>query len=63
VQALEALGEGVRYREKAAAFTLRCQRPSGGFGRARWGIATLEDTHYAVTILKSVGYLGDKGLG
>lgn len=59
VQALEALGEGVRYGEKAAAFTLRCQRPSGGFGRAHWGIATLEDTHYAVTILKSVGYLGD----
>ena len=63
VQALEALGEGVRYREKATAFTLRCQRPSGGFGRAHWGIATLEDTHHAVAILKSVGYLGDKGLG
>jgi len=63
VRALEALGEGVRYREKAAAFTLGCQRPSGGFGRAHWGIATLEDTHHAVAVLKSAGYLGDKGLG
>jgi hypothetical protein len=63
VQALEALGEGVRHREKAAAFTLGCQRPSGGFGRAHWGIATLEDTHHAVAVLKSAGYLGDEGLG
>jgi hypothetical protein len=59
VRALDALGEGVRHREKAAVFTLGCQRPSGGFGRAHWGIATLEDTHQAVAILKSVGYLGD----
>jgi hypothetical protein len=60
-RALEALGEGVRYREKAAAFTLGCQRQGGGFGRAHWGIATLEDTHHAVAILKSVGYVGDVG--
>lgn len=58
-KALEALGEAMREQEKAAAFTLGCQRPSGGFGRAHWGIATLEDTHHAVAILKSVGYLGD----
>ena len=51
----------MRYREKAAAFTLGCQRSGGGFGRAHWGIATLEDTHHAVAILKSVGYLGDRG--
>jgi hypothetical protein len=57
---LEALGEGVRHPEKAAAFTLGCQRPGGGFGRAHWGIATLEDTQQAVAILKSVGYLGDQ---
>jgi hypothetical protein len=63
VRALDALGEGVRYREKAAAFTLGCQRPSGGFGRAHWGIATLEDTHHAVAVLKSAGYLVDKRLG
>jgi hypothetical protein len=62
-QALEALGEGMRCRETAAAFTLGCQRPSGGFGRAHWGIATLEDTHHAVAILKSAGYLGNEGLG
>jgi hypothetical protein len=60
-KALEALGEAIRQQEKAAAFTLGCQRPSGGFGRAHWGIATLEDTHHAVAILKSVGYLGDEG--
>jgi prenyltransferase beta subunit len=62
-QALEALGQGVRRRENGAAFTLGCQRPSGGFGRAHWGIATLEDTHHAVAVLKSAGYLGDEGRG
>ena len=60
-RALEALGEGVRYREKAAAFTLGCRRQGGGFGRAHWGIAGLDDTHHAVAILSSVGYLGDGG--
>ena len=59
-RALEAVGEGVRYPEKAAALTLGCQRSGGGFGRAHWGIATLEDTYHAVAILKSVGYLGDR---
>ena len=58
-RALGALGEGMCRREDAAAFTLGCQRPGGGFGRAHWGIATLEDTHHAVAILKTVGYLGD----
>jgi hypothetical protein len=61
--ALEALGERVRRREKAAAFTLGCQHPSGGFGRAHWGIATLEDTHHAVAVLKNVGCPGDHKLG
>jgi hypothetical protein len=60
-RALETLGERVRHPERAAAVTLGCQRSGGGFGRAHWGIASLEDTHHAVAILKSVGYLGDRG--
>jgi hypothetical protein len=59
-RALDASGEGARQRERAAAFTLGCRRRGGGFGRAHWGIATLEDTYHAVAILKSVGYLGDR---
>ena len=60
-RALDALGERMRRRKDAVLFTLGCQRPSGGFGRAHWGIATLEDTHHAVAILKSVGYLDEGG--
>ncbi|MBI2913969.1 MAG: hypothetical protein HYY03_08620 [Chloroflexi bacterium] len=55
--ALEALGEGIDERQKALDFVRACQRPSGGFARARVGIATLEYTHYALEVLRSLGRL------
>jgi len=55
--ALRALGSRLERREEAVAFTLGCQRPNGGFGRAPVGIATLEDTHNALAILREVGAL------
>lgn len=55
--ALRALGGHVERRQEAVRFVLACQRPSGGFGRAPRGIATLEDTHRALAVLKEVGAL------
>jgi hypothetical protein len=55
--ALRPLGSRIERCEEAAGFVLACQKPSGGFGRAPVGIATLEDTHRAVAILAEVGAL------
>jgi len=55
--ALKALGSRMQRCDEAASFALACQRPSGGFGRAPRGIATLEDTHRALVVLKEAGRL------
>jgi hypothetical protein len=52
------LGETVSETERAISFVLNCQRESGGFARARpMGIATLEDSYYAISILRHIGAL------
>jgi len=52
------LGKTLLKPERAISFVLNCQRSSGGFARARpMGIATLEDTYYAISIFKLLGAL------
>ena len=52
------LGETLSEPEQAISFVLGCQRDSGGFARARpMGIATLEDTYYAISLFKQLGAL------
>jgi hypothetical protein len=52
------LGETLSEPERAISFVLGCQRDSGGFARARpMGIATLEDTYYAISLFKQLGAL------
>jgi hypothetical protein len=52
---LRRLGRKFVDEDRAIGFALACQRPSGGFGRAPVGIATLEYTHYALEILRDAG--------
>jgi hypothetical protein len=54
VISLTALGEIVRERDRAIDFVLHCRRENGGFARARFGIPTLEYTHYALDILRTL---------
>ncbi len=52
------LGETLSEPERATSFVLGCQRGSGGFARAvPMGIATLEDTFYAISLFKQLGAL------
>ncbi len=52
------LGKPLLKPERAISFVLSCQRDSGGFARARpMGIATLEDTHYAISLFKQLDAL------
>ena len=52
------LGETLSEPARAISFVLNCQRSSGGFARARpMGIATLEDTYYAISLFKQLGVL------
>ena len=51
VMSLTALGEAIRERDRAIDFVLHCRRENGGFARARFGIPTLENTHYALEVL------------
>jgi hypothetical protein len=56
--ACHIMGATLSEPERAISFVLDCQRDSGGFARARlMGIATLEDTYYAVSLLKLLGAL------
>jgi len=48
---LNVLGVAVGNRSRALDFALDCQHHGGGFARARYGIATLENTHYALEVL------------
>lgn len=57
VLTLELLSEHVKYPENVAKFVLSCHKANGGFGRADLGIATFEDTFFAVTILRKIGKL------
>ena len=54
VMSLTALGEAIRERDRAIDFVLHCRRENGGFARARFGIPTLEYTHYALDILRAL---------
>ncbi|MGA9047589.1 MAG: prenyltransferase/squalene oxidase repeat-containing protein [Dehalococcoidia bacterium] len=52
------LGQRVRIPERLISFVKACQRPNGGFARKDvMGIPTLEDTFYAVSILKTLSYI------
>lgn len=52
------LGKTLSAPEQALSFVLNCQRDSGGFARARaMGIPTLEDTYYALSVLKQLDAL------
>jgi hypothetical protein len=52
------LGQRVRITEWIISFVKACQRPNGGFARKDvMGISTLEDTLYAVSILKTLSYI------
>ena len=55
VAGLHALGREIPHEDRAVDVVLGCQTPSGGFGRAHVGIATLEYTHYALEILRGAG--------
>jgi len=52
--ALTILGETVRYPEETAEFILKCQNLNGGFARSDLGIATFEDTYYAISVLQII---------
>jgi len=48
------LGQKIRLTEWIISFVKGCQRPNGGFARKDvMGIPTLDDTYYAVSILKN----------
>jgi hypothetical protein len=52
------LDESVLDADRVVSFVMGCQRPGGGFARARpMGIPTLEYTHYAISTLKLLGAL------
>jgi hypothetical protein len=56
--ACSMLGKSLSEPERAISFVLGCQRDCGGFARAKpMGIATLEDTYYAISILKQLNAL------
>lgn len=49
------LGGAPANKGAVVSFVMACQRPGGGFARAKpMGIPTLEYTHYAISILKLV---------
>ena len=52
--ALDLLGESLRYPRQTAELVLRCQNANGGFARSEFGISTLEDTFYAVSVLQAI---------
>jgi hypothetical protein len=54
VMGLTTLREPVRERQRAIDLILDCQRANGGFARARFGIPTLEYTHYALETLAAL---------
>lgn len=55
---LANLGEKTRVPDRMFNFVLECRRPSGGFSRATdMGIATLEYTYYALSILRAIDAL------
>lgn len=56
VKALSNVGEKFKFSKRAINFVRDCQRSNGGFSRTRiMGIATLEYTYYALSILREVG--------
>jgi len=54
VMSLIALNEVPRERQRAIDLVLDCRRENGGFARARFGIPTLEYTHYALEALSAL---------
>jgi hypothetical protein len=55
---LSNLGQKTSITEWAISFVKACQRPNGGFARKDvMGIPTLEDTFYAISILKTLSYI------
>lgn len=53
VQASSVMGRPPRYLDQCIAFIKNCQTRTGGFSRVtHGGIATLEDTFYAISALK-----------
>lgn len=58
VLGLANLGEKTNVPDKVARFVMMCQRSNGGFSRATiMGIATLEYTYYALSILRQLAVL------
>lgn len=52
--ALALLGKKLLFPKKTEDFVLSCQNYRGGFSRSDMGIATFEDTYYAVCILNKL---------
>ena len=55
VMSLELLGEKSKYPVQTVNWVLNCQKFTGGFARSDLGIATFQDTYYAIEILKKLG--------
>jgi hypothetical protein len=57
---LDAMGEKCRYPEQTLFHVLKCHNSNGGFRRSvELGISTFEDTYFALTILRKLGWLGE----
>lgn len=55
VMSLGLLGEKSKYPLQTVNRVLNCQKFTGGFARSDLGIATFQDTYYAIEILKKLG--------
>ncbi|MEM3395564.1 MAG: prenyltransferase/squalene oxidase repeat-containing protein [Nitrososphaerota archaeon] len=51
---INLFGESLRYPKQTLELVLKCQNANGGFARSELGISTLENTFYAVNILKTI---------
>ena len=54
VMTLSLMGENIIYPKETAMFVFNCRNANGGFARSEVGIATFEDTFYAVSILRTI---------
>jgi hypothetical protein len=56
IESLDLIGETITGVQSVSTFIGRCSRANGGFSRSQFiGISTIEDTYYAVSLLRVLG--------